>query len=123
MNVATPLSTGEARPPDDLEKLLHSYFRAEMPEPWPSPPLASAQAESPSPEATAPVAVRSKLALAASVARLIAGTMLLPSRMPCAETQADVPRMLPGEATRIRLTEIPGQPKNRPADEPLRSRR
>jgi hypothetical protein len=119
MRLAPPLSTGEAPPPDDVEALLRAYFRAEMPDPWPAPPLVltavSARPELAAHESGLGLS-RSKLALAASVALLVAGSLLVPVRPQIADAPAPAPRMLPGEATRIRLTETLVQPRDKPTE-------
>jgi len=84
----------------NLDHVLEAFFRSEMPNPWPAfqPPLSRASRlpfpESPTPARlpfTAPAPpprtsaggslVRSRLALAASVAILIGGGLLLPARL------------------------------------------
>jgi hypothetical protein len=64
-------------PGDDLDGLLSAFFRTEMPCPWPGAPVPE---ETPVIFRPAPVrrsSFRSRLALAASVALLIAGAWLL----------------------------------------------
>jgi hypothetical protein len=115
MRLAPPLSTGEGPPPDDVEVLLRAYFRSEMPDPWPAPPLVR------SIPALAPAGPirsgsgRSRLALAASVALLVAGTLAVPHATQPAAEPIEL-RMLPGEATRVRLTETLVQPKDKPTE-------
>jgi hypothetical protein len=98
-NVDPPLDVRKpGRPPGDLDGLLRAFFRAEMPHPWPAAQIP----EQPSPflqrngtaahlngEDRRPAGiaarlaprswtkVRSRLALAASVALLLLGTLLL----------------------------------------------
>jgi len=63
----------------DLDGLLSDFFRSELPKPWPEPPIANEQPK------TLPArklssrwsAVRSRLALAASIALLLAGGWFL----------------------------------------------
>jgi hypothetical protein len=71
---STPEHPGKDRP-DEFDRVLTAYFRAEVPSPWPSPPT---------PETTRPVPVmrnqrlsHSRLVLAASIATLLLGTWLL----------------------------------------------
>jgi hypothetical protein len=116
MKPAPPLSTGEARTPDDVDALLRSYFRAEMPDPWPAPPLARALVTSAAPEPAARHSDRSKLALAASVALLIAGTLTVQNRTQPVETPVVPLRIGPGMATRVKLTETLVQPKDQPTE-------
>jgi hypothetical protein len=111
-----PLSTGEGPAPDDLEAILRAYFRAEVPDPWPAPPLTRAAARDARPGPAGRGPGRSRLALAASVALLVAGSLAISSRTPTHETPASPPRMSPGEATRIRLTETLVQPKDSPTE-------
>jgi hypothetical protein len=88
-----------------------------MPDPWPAPPIARPTLTLPEP--AAPVAHgsnRSRLALAASVLLLVAGSLLLPGQSPVRESTPPLPRLLPGEATRVRLTETLIQPKDKPTE-------
>ena len=116
MKLAPPLSTGDRPAPDELDALLRAYFRAEMPEPWPAPPLVAAAPTTPVAVARAGRAsVRSRLALAASVMVLIGGTMLLPKTKPTGDPPQEV-RIGPGEATHVNITETLIQPKDRPTE-------
>jgi hypothetical protein len=72
----------EQRPGDQLDELMHAYFRKEMPAPWPAfqparrrptPPVRSAE---PIPRSL----WRSRLALAASVGLLAVSLALLPGK-------------------------------------------
>jgi hypothetical protein len=76
-----PVSRGGDRPPEDIDRTLRAFFKAEMPEPWPS-----LEAPAPRRPATIPFAppparrgslLRSRLALAASVALLAMGLAVL----------------------------------------------
>jgi hypothetical protein len=116
MRLAPPLSNGEAPPPDDLETLLQAYFRAEMPDPWPAPPLLQTARREAAPLQTVRGVRRSRLALAASVALLLAGTSIVPQRTASRDVPVALPRMLPGEATRVRLTQTLVQPKDKPTE-------
>ena len=66
-------------PDDDLDTLLRAYFRAEMPDPWPSweAPLGQPAVVPLRPESGRRPLSRSRIALAASVALLVAGPLLL----------------------------------------------
>jgi hypothetical protein len=90
------------RPGDDLDGLLRAYFQAQMPHPWPAlklPPARSRWA-----------AVRRRLALAASVALLLLGALLLPGQyLPRSDTDGVVPQG--GSAKRERL---PGKDRPQP---------
>jgi len=77
-----PSSEGPGDLGDDLGELLRAFYKAEMPHPWPAPPvppvrIASKQSQS---RTLRNPLVRSRLALAlaASVVLLIAGLLLLP---------------------------------------------
>ena len=72
--VAPPWS---ARGADDLDGLLRSFFQAELPSPWPAPAL---PAEPPTTPAPRRPLWRSRAALAASVALLLAGNLFLAPR-------------------------------------------
>jgi hypothetical protein len=116
MRLAPPLSNGEAPPPDELESLLQAYFRAEMPDPWPAPPLLRTAEPQATPAHTAGGVRRSRLALAASVAILLAGTLTVPQQTPTRDTSVTLPPMSPGEATRVRLIQTLVQPKDKPTE-------
>jgi len=116
MRLAPPLSNGEAPPPDDVESLLRAYFRAEMTDPWPAPPLALVAQPEPSSLPTLLASNRSRLALAASVALLVAGTLIVSGRTPISDKPVDLPGMLPGEATHYRVIETLVQPKDKPTE-------
>jgi hypothetical protein len=84
--VRPPADPLAGRSPDDLDRLLREFFRAEMPQPWPAlaAPVArangvvpSALAETPRGERHSPAA-RSRITLAASV-MVLAGACWLAS--------------------------------------------
>jgi hypothetical protein len=116
MIFAPPLSNGEGPPSDEVETLLRAYFRAEMPHPWPAPPLARAPVSQPLPTSAVRGSFRSRLTLAASVAMLLAGTLAIPGRKPTGQAPPVLPAMSAGEATRVRLTETLIQPKDKPTE-------
>ncbi len=66
------------QPGDDLDRLLRRYLRSQLPHPWPPPPstVTSCQRQ----QANGRNLMRSRWALAASVALLVVGSWLLPSR-------------------------------------------
>jgi hypothetical protein len=73
---------GSARSGDDLDGLLRAFFRAEMPHPWPELE-APAFTSFPSTRLAFWRGIkRSHLALAASVALLIAGSLLFSGKLP-----------------------------------------
>jgi hypothetical protein len=74
-------SPGRGRHGDDLDRLLSDFYRSELPNPWPVPPVAGVRTEF-LPLTAPPLirrwsAVRSRFALAASVALLLAGSWFL----------------------------------------------
>ncbi len=83
------------KPSDDLDFLLRAFFRSQMPDPWPGLRLPSFRPNpaTPATPSRRPL-IRSRWALAASVALLLAGSLLLPSRF----TQALKPEPYPGGA-------------------------
>lgn len=82
--------------PDDLDRLLHDFFQAELPDPWPACPAAAPSA----PLAVAGAsASRGRLVLAASVLLLLAGSLALPTRVGDAALPTD-PGLGKPEATR-----------------------
>jgi len=95
------------QPGDDLDGLLTAFFRSEMPSPWPGAPEPE-EAEvivRPMPRARNPI-WGSRLALAASVAILLAGGWLLSGSFSDTPGGANPPRMSPTSANRL-----DGQPK------------
>ncbi len=80
-----PVPTRTPARPDDLDGLLHAFFRAELPDPWPTlkPP------DLPAPPRTAGRRpwLGSRLALAATVALCLAGSLSLATVFP-----SDAPR-------------------------------
>jgi hypothetical protein len=96
-------SRGGAQPPDDIDKWLRAFFKAQMPHPWPSP-------EAPAPRRVAPPPVarpaprwplmRSRLALAASVALLATGLLFLAGAFQGRMNPAAPPIHMDGSANR-----------------------
>jgi hypothetical protein len=82
-----PTSPGGAPPSDgDIDTLLSAFFRAEMPDPWPSleaparPRVAPVPVRPSAPPPRRRTLVRSRLALAASVALLVVGALFRAGR-------------------------------------------
>lgn len=96
MRIAPPLSNGEKPPADDVEALLRSYFRAEVPDPWPAPPLVRTHLPENTPAPAGRGPGRSRMALAASVAFLVAGSLAIPGRGPTRPAPAEPLRMSSG---------------------------
>jgi hypothetical protein len=91
MNFTLPpsLSNRGSACPDDLDGLLRAFYQAEMPHPWPDldPP---ARTLLPPPRVSFWYRIsRSHLALAASIALLILGTLLLSSKLPLHPSKPD----------------------------------
>src|SRR5262249_8812002 len=83
LSLQPPVRPEDARQPgDEFDALLRAYFRAEMPDPWPSfeAPLRKTVVPFRKPARRFPL-MRSRLAVAASVALLVGGMCFL-SRMP-----------------------------------------
>ncbi|MGH7172573.1 MAG: hypothetical protein ACRELG_20020 [Gemmataceae bacterium] len=68
------------KPSDDLEALLRAFFRSQMPQSWPSPRVPFALGRTELIPFHGRSLIRSRWALAASVALLLLGSLLLPSR-------------------------------------------
>lgn len=69
--------------PGDIDGLLRAFFRSQMPQSWPPPPrVPVAPARSLPRPTTRNSLIRSRWALAASVALLLLGSLLLPNRVP-----------------------------------------
>lgn len=64
---------------DDLDGQLRAFFRSRMPHPWPSAPTPRKPNESPAPRRHN--LYRARFALAASLALLMLGSLLLPNRL------------------------------------------
>ncbi len=69
-----------AQPDDSLEGLLRKFFRSQLPHPWPAPRVPSSVSSYQRRPAGERNLMRSRWALAASVALLLLGSFLLPSR-------------------------------------------
>lgn len=68
------------QPGDDLEGLLRAFLRSQLPKPWPPPRVFSAVTSCQRRPANGRNLMRSRWALAASVALLLFGSWLLPGR-------------------------------------------
>jgi hypothetical protein len=68
------------RPSDDLDSLLHAFYRSEVPDPWPhmKAPDQPAPAVAPKPRSRWSL-FRSRFALAATVALCLTGLLALPA--------------------------------------------
>jgi hypothetical protein len=95
-----------SQPGDDLDGLLRTFLRSQLPQPWPSPRLPSDVASCQRRPASGRNLMRSRWALAASVALLLFGSWLLPSRFapdgkpdhgPNGPMISDKPRDMPRE--------------------------
>lgn len=105
-----PRSSG-ARP-DDLDELLHAFFQAEMPDPWPAlePPAMRVR-----PPDRWRSRWRSRFALAASVALLLTGSLVLSARL----SAPDAANVEPGTGEIIGSR--PGAHKKLPVPEPSKA--
>jgi hypothetical protein len=77
MNPTTSPPPAGGLPPEDLDRLLSAFFRAELPSPWPR--LKAPAALAPRGRGALPA---SRMALAASVAALLAGGWYLNAHRP-----------------------------------------
>jgi hypothetical protein len=105
LSLQPPTQPGDARnPDDDLDGLLRDYFRAETPNPWPVFRFAAVrQAVLPSRPRRFPL-TRSHLALAASVALILLGSLFL-AGIPRDAQPGEVPTMASPDAKRIKVKE------------------
>jgi len=87
--MATPRRSRQ--PGDDLDELLSAYYQAEMPSPWPELELPAHVSVLPTRLVFWQRIKRSHLALAASVALLILGSLLFARSLPLTLRSADVP--------------------------------
>jgi hypothetical protein len=96
MNPPTIVPNSGQPPEDDVDGMLRSFFKAEMPNPWPAfqkPTAAPARFS----------LWRSRLALAASILLLIGGALLLlGGTSPVREQRPELnPSLLTGERTKL----------------------
>jgi hypothetical protein len=91
MKLFIPEAVGGPKPPDELDGLLRAYFRAQLPDPWPS--LEAPAALPPRKPAARRSVFRARLALAASVALLAGGSFLLPRAFHDGGGAAPTPRV------------------------------
>ena len=101
MNVIVP---PRVPPDDEIDGLLRAFFRAELPHPWPAMKAPAAPQTAPVPPAPPrPALWRSRLALAASVALLALGSLLLPGKAPREPQVPPTPGISPGSAKREKV--------------------
>lgn len=102
------------QPGDDLDGLLRAFLRSQLPKPWPPPRVFSAVTSCQRRPASGRNLMRSRWALAASVALLFFGSWLLPSRItfdtqsehgPNGRMISDNPRDMPREHKRHKQVE------------------
>jgi hypothetical protein len=99
-------------PPDDLDRLLSAFFRAEVPDPWPAAPAVPSAAPSRRPRRG------SRLALAAAVALLLGGQLYLAGRFLDTPTSGpDNPGRLTGSRSRPKPALTTPRDRARAADE------
>lgn len=79
MSVVEPPSS---QPSDSLDGLLRKFFRSQLPHPWPAPRGLSSISSCQRRPTVGQSLMRSRWALAASVALLLFGSFLLPNRFP-----------------------------------------
>jgi len=113
-----PVSRGGDRPPEDIDRTLRAYFKAQMPDPWPS-----LEAPAPRRPATIPFVApparrgglfRSRLALAASVALLATGLGIIAGAFQ-GKTSAPSPNVTTPQAV---VPPLPGQAPVIPGRDP-----
>jgi hypothetical protein len=112
MNVIVP---PRVPPEDEIDRLLRAFYRAEVPHPWPAWKAPDGPQTSPAPPAPWRKSLwRSRLALAASVALLALGSLLLSGKAP-RESKA-LPSVGPGAAKREKVKSSLSleQPRNGP---------
>jgi len=68
------------QPGDELDGLLRKFFKSQLPHPWPAPQAPSTVTPSQRRPMSGRSLTRGRWALAASVALLLLGSLLLPSR-------------------------------------------
>jgi hypothetical protein len=81
MTVMSLVEPPPVRPGDNLDGLLRAFFRSQLPHPWPSPPRPAPRTVPARPGRPGRALFRSRLALAATVALLFLGSLLLPGRL------------------------------------------
>jgi hypothetical protein len=110
-----PLGERNGRP-DDLDGLLRRFFRSEMPDPWPAPPIVS---EPPRQDPAQPRGFwfrhSSRLALAAAVSFFLVGYLTLSALFPASSTEAG------GQAAPPVIGNLPRVQPIRPEIVPLRN--
>ena len=105
------------KPSDDLEGLLRAFFRSQMPQTWPSPRLPRTEVVSLRPPTTNRRGLmRSRWALAASVALLLLGSLLLPRRF-SQDAKPEPFINAPGTANRNILPEQSNRHQSKPNED------
>ncbi len=120
MRSVVPLSQNRG---DNVDGLLRAFYRAQMPHPWPKPPETSSQTLPFRRFSRGQGATRSRWVLAASVAFLLAGSLLLPRRFTSQERPEpgiealgtanrnilpDAPKMKTNEGKPVEKKQLPG---------------
>jgi hypothetical protein len=116
-----PINTRLAgRSADDLDTLLRQFYHAEMPNPWPAPPMPAEAPRSTTP--STPLVPRRPfrwdsphLAMAATVALLLLGYLWLTSAFPSGSTLTDqkAPKGLIGQEPKRQKTTAPNLLENK----------
>jgi hypothetical protein len=85
MTVISPTVSTSGQPPEELDRRLAALFRAQLPHPWPAAPAAAPRAIVPmsaaKPRTRWPL-LRTRTAIAASVALLVTGLLFLAEAFP-----------------------------------------
>ena len=97
-------------PPDDLDGRLRAFYRAEMPDPWPAWQAPASRAPLPArPTSRRKGFWGSRLALAASLALLLGGSLFLSGAMPALNAPGPTLNLKNPGATRLDPTVPPGK--------------
>lgn len=104
---------------DDLEGLLRAFFRTQLPHPWPASPVPPADSVVFRRPPSGYGQMRSRWALAAAVALLLLGSLLLPRRF----TSEGKPEPSLGGLNTANTNILPPQPKHHEGKPPTNHNR
>jgi len=104
---------------DEVDQVLRAFFKAQVPDPWPSFEAPAASSILPFvPSARRSSGLRRRLALAASVAILAAGGWLLSGKFNGQPAPVGAPSSFPGEANRRHPGTVPSPLRGFKINEP-----
>lgn len=106
---------GGAQPPDDVDDLLRAFFKAQMPKSWAAPDVPASRRAAPPLVARSAKGwplMRSRLAVAASVALLVGGSLMLAGAFQGRPNGPAAPTIINDKAEALNPDGTPKTPKS-----------